>query len=223
MIARIIAVAVLLAGAAFALWRPAPHQAVVALTPSPDSTDGSFGARPHRTRLKHRAGDVLESDPIVYVAGAVRHPGLYRLNHGDRYDRAVALAGGFGPDADTTGVDLAQQAADGDEVFVPHIGDATYRKTSRSRASHRSSRRHRRTATAPPEGSVDVNNAMQEELARVPGIGRAIAGRIIELRDREGAFNSLDELLDVAGMTQSRLARARPYLQELDGAEGSPH
>ena len=70
-------------------------------------------------------------------------------------------------------------------------------------------------ASPPPEGSVDVNAADAAELAAVPGIGRAIAARIVELREREGAFTSLDELLDVAGMTQTRLERARPYLRDL--------
>ncbi|MGB9650252.1 MAG: helix-hairpin-helix domain-containing protein, partial [Candidatus Cybelea sp.] len=62
--------------------------------------------------------------------------------------------------------------------------------------------------------SVDVNRSDAAELAAVPGIGRAVAQRVVELRRREGAFASLDELLDVAGMTQSRLERARPYLRQ---------
>ena len=187
-----------------------PRAAIVALTPSPDVTDAPK-RRPAQT-----------TEVVVYVAGAVSRPGLYRLHEGDRYDRAVTLAGGFRPDADATGVNLAQRAADGDEVLVPRAGDTTYRRRGRRPSSHRSSRR-RHSLSAPAEGSVDVNHATPEDLTRVPGIGRADAGRIVELRDREGPFTSLDELLDVAGMTQSRLARARPYLQELNGAKGSPH
>ena len=84
---------------------------------------------------------------------------------------------------------------------------------SRARARETRTRRHR--ATPSPNGSVDVNTADAAELAAVPGIGRAVASRIVELREREGSFASLDELLDVAGMTQSRLERARSYLREL--------
>ena len=105
------------------------------------------------------------------------------------------------------GYDLAQRAADGEEIYVPAAGEAP-----RSRARESRSRRHR--ATPPPDGSVDVNAADAVELAAVPGIGRAVASRIVELRKREGSFASLDELLDVAGMTQSRLERARSYLRE---------
>lgn len=114
------------------------------------------------------------------------------------------MAGGFTAAADAAGVNLAQLAADGEEIDVPLVGEAP-----RSRAT---SRRSRRRPTPAPE-SVDLNAADPAELARVPGIGRAIAARIVELREREGNFGSLDELLDVAGMTQSRLERARPYLR----------
>lgn len=209
MVVRFVIVAALVGVASLLLWHPAPRGAIVALTPSPAVTDAP-------KRRAHTA------EVVVYVTGAVRRPGLYPLHEGDRYDRAVTLAGGFRADADATGVNLAQRAADGDEVLVPRAGEATYRRNGHSR-SPRAPRRHRRKASAPAEGSVNVNDAASEELARVPGVGRAIAGRIVELREREGAFASLDELLDVAGMTQSRLARARPYLQEIGGAEVSPH
>jgi competence protein ComEA len=214
MIVRILIVAALVAGAAFALWHPAPHATITSLWASPDAPSFQAPDGLRRARSQHGERVAIHGELVVYVAGAVVRPGLYRLREGDRYDRAVALAGGFRSDADATGVNLAQRAADGEEVFVPRAGEATYRRSGRSPSSRRSSRRHRSAPSAPPEGSVDLNHAAPEDLARVPGIGRAIAGRIVELRDREGAFTSLDELLDVAGMTQSRLARARPYLQE---------
>jgi len=109
--------------------------------------------------------------------------------------------------ADAAGVNLAQRAQDGDEVYVPVVGEMP-----RARPAERRSRRH--SSTPPPNGSVDVNLADAAELAAVPGVGRAVAARIVQLREREGSFASLDELLDVAGMTQSRLERARPYLRE---------
>jgi competence protein ComEA len=117
----------------------------------------------------------------------------------------------LGASADATGVNLAQRAADGEEIYVPAAGEAPRTRSHGARTAR--SRRHR--ATPPPEGSIDVNSAGAADLAAVPGIGRAVASRIVELRAREGNFASLDELLDVAGMTQSRLERARPYLREL--------
>jgi competence protein ComEA len=145
-------------------------------------------------------------DAVVYVAGAVTKPGLYRIGPGDRNARAVALAGGLTASADAAGINLAARAQDGDEIYVPSAGEA--RHASRSpRGAHRRSR-------TPAAASIDVNRATANDLARVPGVGRAIAQRIVELRQLQGPFASLDELLDVAGMTQSRLERARAFLRQ---------
>jgi competence protein ComEA len=195
-----------LALAAFALWHPTPRatiQSVSLATPNADPDPLASGTERHR-HFRHAAPS---GDLVVYVAGDVRKPGLYHLRPGDRYAQAVALAGGFGASAQAGGVNLAARAADGEEIYVPAAGEAP-----RSRLHEPRTRRHR--ASPPPDGSVDVNTADAAALAAVPGIGRAVGSRIVELREREGSFASLDELLDVAGMTQSRLERARPYLRD---------
>lgn len=87
---------------------------------------------------------------------------------------------------------------------VPRCRAWRTRRASRPRA-----RKRRRRAVA----IVDVNVADAQALAAVPGVGPAIAERIVEIREREGAYASLDELLDVAGMNAGRLERARPYLR----------
>ncbi len=207
MIPRIALIGAVLALAALALWRPARPPAVLTGAAAPaalPSFAGDAGARPHHRGSRQYSHD---DELVVYVAGAVKRPGLYHLRPGDRNAQAVALAGGPSASADAGAVNLAQRANDGDEVYVPVAGEAQHR-----RSPERRSRRHR--AAAPRSGSVDVNQSDAAELAAVPGIGHAIAQRIVELREREGNFSSLDELLDVAGMTQSRLERARPYLRE---------
>jgi competence protein ComEA len=206
-IVRIAVIVAALALAAFALWHPARSPLVQssAATPSPQATfiaETGGRARGHAGRVGPR-----EDELVVYVAGAVKRPGLYHLRSGDRNAQAVALAGGLNGTADAGAVNLAQRANDGDEIYVPAQGE-----TLHARSVRRSGRRH--SATAPPSGSVDVNQSDAVELAAVPGIGHAIALRIVELRRRAGNFASLDELLDVAGMTQTRLERARPYLRQ---------
>jgi competence protein ComEA len=207
MATRIVLIAAVFGVGALALWRPAPRPPIdsVAAGPAavPPSIEAAHGLQHHRD--SH--GDSGDAELVVYVAGAVSKPGLYHLHPGERAAQAVALAGGLRSSADAAGVNLAQRANDGDEIYVPVLGERL--------AGHASERRGRRhLATPPPTGSVDVNRVDARGLAAVPGIGRAIAARIVELRAREGSFTSLDELLDVAGMTQTRLERARPYLRE---------
>jgi len=205
MVPRIALVAAVVGVAIFALYRPArsPLAApVAAVTAQPSSSLAPF-ERPRR----RGADRALSDDAVVYVAGAVARPGLYHLRAGDRNARAVALAGGFNAAADAAGINLAAHAQDGDEIYVPRAGDAR-----RTRALPLGSRRHGNRT--PAAGSVDVNHAAASDLARVPGIGRAVAQRVVQLRELQGPFASLDELLDVAGMTQSRLERARAYLRQ---------
>ncbi len=206
MITRIALAAAALGLAAFALWHPARPLAIQSQTPAPaaqSSFAGTDAGRRHRHGAQAQAND---DDLVVYVAGAVKRPGLYHLHPGDRNAQGVALAGGVSAPADAGAVNLAQRAADGDEIYVPLAGE-----TARS---HSALRHAKRRSTKPSLESVDVNRSDAAELAAVPGIGRAVAQRVVELRRREGAFASLDELLDVAGMTQSRLERARPYLRQ---------
>jgi competence protein ComEA len=194
-----------------ALWHPAPRPAPLPAEPALAS-DPAMGARRTPRAIRPRIADA-----VVYVAGAVRHPGLYRVTDGERAADAVAKAGGLATIADAGGVNLAERVADGDEIYVPAAGEAA--APGRARAgSHprRSTRSHRRSAHASLEvapASVDINAAAANELANVPGIGAAIAARIVEMRAVDGSFTSLDQLLDVAGMTQTRLERARPYLR----------
>jgi competence protein ComEA len=212
MIPKIAAIGAVLALCAFVVLhhppsRPSIETRSLSLAAMPSGGDSS---RAGFDRAKRRPHDEAM---VVYVTGAVKRPGLYQLRAGDRYAKAVDLAGGLGATADSSGVNLAQRASDGDEIDVPAIGESARASTTR-RATPNHHRSRRRTATPPPDAGVDVNAAGEVELAAVPGIGRAVAGRILELRQREGSFTSLDELLDVAGMTASRLERARPYLRD---------
>ncbi len=184
-----------------AIWHPAAPVAPVALNYTPE----------RRTPRRARANANATIEAIVYVAGAVARPGLYRVTPGSRVGDVVTRAGGLLPGADPVAVNLAARVADGDEIAVPRIGESLSiprrRATSRSRTHSTRSR-----ATKAPAAPVDLNIADAPTLATVPGIGATIAARIVALREADGPFTTFDELLDVAGMTGSRLQRAQPYL-----------
>ncbi len=201
---RILLVAAVLLVAVVAIRHPAP-QAVISAQAAPSQAPMRHSA--------HRSSAATGTSALVYVAGAVRRAGLYRVRAGARVNDAVAAAGGLAPNADPVGVNLAARIADGDEIAVPRLGErivgsARGRGGTLRRASARSTRRSTKSVAV-----VDLNRADADQLARVPGIGRVIAERIVALRAREGPYGTLDELLDVAGMTPSRLDRAGSYLR----------
>jgi competence protein ComEA len=155
---------------------------------------------------------------LVYVAGAVAHPGVYALSGDARAKDALAKAGGPAHDADLVAVNLAAHVADGDEIAVPHQGEARSASTARSEhrrrstgGTHRARRRPRRSAVANAP-TVDLNTADESTLAELPGIGPTLAERIVQFRTLNGPFASVDGLADVAGITPQRLDTLMPLL-----------
>lgn len=142
----------------------------------------------------------------MYVVGAVLHPGLYRVRSGARINDAVERAGGLRADADPAAVNLAERVNDGEEIHVLRIGEIT------SAAARPRRRSKRKTFAAPPDRPIDLNAAGAQSLAAIPGIGPTLAGRIVAYRRLNGPFASLDELADVAGMTQRRIDAMAAYV-----------
>lgn len=195
--ARTIVLAAVALVAAVAIWHPVKPAAPHVLAPA---------RAPMARRVRRLASPA--SDAVVYVAGAVAKPGIYRVPLGARAADAVAVAGGMLPGADALAVNLAARVSDGDEIAVLRVGESI-RPAHVPRAAER---RSRKRAPSSPGSFVNINTADAAALESVPGIGPALADRIVAIRDADGPFGSFDELLDVAGMTAARLERARPHL-----------
>jgi competence protein ComEA len=132
---------------------------------------------------------------VVYVSGAVRRPGLYRLAQGTRIADALALAGGAMPKADLVAVNLAAPLADGEQVVVPLRGIAGAGATGGAAAS--------------PTAPLDLNSASLEQLDTLPGIGPTTAQKILDYRQAHGAFHSLAELDAVPGIGPARIEQLK--------------
>jgi competence protein ComEA len=129
---------------------------------------------------------------LVDVIGAVNHPGLYRMNRGDRVYDAIAVAGGLSPDADQTRLpDLAARLKDGMQIKVPFA-----KSTPGSLVITR----------------TNLNTATIEELEVVPGFTPAFAQDVIDYRTNFGGFQNVRELVDILGMSEADFVIARRYL-----------
>jgi len=132
---------------------------------------------------------------VVDVVGAVRRPGLYRLRQGSRIADAVARAGGATDKADLAQVNLAAPLADGEQVVVPRRGAPGAVGGGSS--------------TGAPAGPVQLSTATLEQLDTLPGVGPATAQKILDYREKHGAFSSVDELDAVPGIGPKRLEQLR--------------
>jgi len=121
----------------------------------------------------------------VSVDGAVNKPGNYTLPPGSLVDDAVRAAGGPTADADLERINLARELRDGDQVHVPRFGEVLPTPTPYGLSA---------------DGRVDINLADAALLETLPGIGPAIAQRIIEYREMNGPFATIEEIQKVSGI-----------------------
>jgi competence protein ComEA len=131
---------------------------------------------------------ISEQFVFVHIVGEVKAPGMYQLPLGARLVDAVFAAGGLTTEADNSSVNLARELSDGEQVIVFKIGEAD--------SGERSSQ----------GGLVSINRAGDKQLEELPGIGPALAARIIAWREVNGGFKSKNDLLKVSGIGESILA-----------------
>jgi competence protein ComEA len=134
---------------------------------------------------------------VVDVVGAVRRPGLYRLAQGSRIADALTRAGGATGKADLAQVNLAAPVADGEQVVVPRRGAGGV-GAGASPAS-----------PGAPAAPVQLSTATLEQLDSLPGVGPVTAQKILDYRQKHGAFKSVDELDAVPGIGPKRLDQLR--------------
>jgi competence protein ComEA len=142
---------------------------------------------------------------IVDVAGAVRRPGVYRLPAGSRVEDALRREGGAPPRADLSAINRAAELEDGRQVLVPRRagagGAVAAAGTSAGGAGVGGS-----AARGVP---LNLNTATLEQLDELDGIGPATAQKIIDYRTEHGGFGSVEELDQVPGIGETRLAALR--------------
>jgi competence protein ComEA len=181
---------------------PAPAPTPAALTAGPDHGPGPDGAA-------SRGAEAAGVEVVVHVVGAVRRPGLYTLERGDRIADALRRAGGASSAAELTGLNLAAKLADGQQVVVP-------REAASGAAVPPAS-----GAAAPPAGAggaapaapVSLSTATQEQLEALDGVGPGLAAKILEVRQAKGGFSSVEDLADVPGIGEKRLEALRRSVQ----------
>jgi competence protein ComEA len=139
----------------------------------------------------------------VDVAGAVRRPGVYRLASGARVEDALQRAGGATRKADLSQVNRAAKLEDGRQVLVPVRAPAVPAGAAGAAAG---------TAAA-PAAPINLNTATLEQLDTLDGVGPATAQKILDYRQAHGGFGSVDELDQVPGIGEKRLAALREHLR----------
>jgi competence protein ComEA len=139
----------------------------------------------------------------VYVSGAVRSPGVYRLPPDSLVQDAILAAGGETETADLVAINLARSLADGEHVHVPSQGETPLPTPPGTGAGSPGS-----TPAATVTALIDLNTATAAELEALPGIGPKTAAAIIAGRP----YSTVEDLLRVKGIGPATLEKLRPYV-----------
>lgn len=131
---------------------------------------------------------------VVHVSGAIQRPGLVTVPSSARIADVIAAAGGAGPGADLGGLNLAASVSDGDQVVVPMPGEAS-------------------PAGGGAKQGIDLNRSSAAELEELPGVGPVLAARIVDFRESNGPYETVEDLLDVGGIGEAKLEAMRNAIE----------
>ena len=162
------------------------------------------------------------SQPVVVsVVGLVHTPGLVTLAPGARIADALKAAGGTTDGADTTGLNMARQVGDGEQIVVgiapvkgqpPVLGSSVSAGSTAPGAPGTASHPDRPDKPARSE-VVNLNTATVQQLDALPGVGPVTAAAIVAWRDANGKFTTVDQLAEVDGIGPARLEKLRPLVR----------
>lgn len=133
----------------------------------------------------------LETAKIfVHIAGYVKKPGIYQLDSGSRVFDLVLLAGGFTKQANQASVNLARALTDGEQVVIGNQSKTTATGTNAT-------------------GLISLNQSSASQLENLPGVGPALAGRIVDWREANGGYKTKEDLLNVSGIGEKMFAAVK--------------
>jgi competence protein ComEA len=222
-----IGVAFIVVLAGWFLLRPSapPVEATLPVASSAGAAAGALQpATPTSGGSANSTTSTTEAEPelVVQAAGAVEHPGVYRLAAGSRIVDLVEAAGGLRSTADRQRINLAAPVVDGERVWLPQRGE---RGVPEVVAGANAPVAPAGTGAAPDPGGpgggsgptpgtpVDINTADAAALDALPGVGPATAAAILAQRQAVGGFRSVEDLLEVRGIGEAKLAQLRPLVR----------
>jgi competence protein ComEA len=142
-----------------------------------------------------RATSTIPETLVVHVSGMVLSPGVVHVPAGSIVADVVEAAGGLIVGASIETLNLAATVTSGEHVVVPGIDDSAPMTATESGDG--------------TEGPLSLNTATATELESLPGVGPVLAERIVAFRDQNGPFSVVEDLLEVSGIGEAKLAALR--------------
>jgi len=150
--------------------------------------------------------NIEDQEPKIYVdiAGEVKFPGVYEMENGDRVFHLIEKAGGATENADISSINLSKKLTDGEKIIIFAKRNLIDSETTTSSSITQSDTSSSINSSTKNSNLININTASQKELEELPGIGPALAQRIIDYREKNGYFSTIEDIKKVSGIGDKR-------------------
>ena len=151
---------------------------------------------------------------IIHITGSVKNPGIVKLKEGSRIEDAIEAAGGLTENADITKVNLAYVVEDGTKIKIPSaseedIGDEDIID---SKSGDNIIIEENTISSNNSTQTININKATEKEFETLPGIGPSLASKIIEYRNQNGKFGSIEDIKNVNGIGDNKYEKIKDLI-----------
>ena len=138
---------------------------------------------------------------MVHISGAVKNPGILKINSSKRVVDALEMAGGATDEADLDKINLAAKLHDEEKIYIPKIGEVSSNEISSLVSSGENNN----------AGKININTADSTELQKIPGVGAKTAEKIINYRS-QNSFSSIEDIKNVDGIGDKKFESMKDYI-----------
>lgn len=142
----------------------------------------------------------------IHITGEVNCQGIIEIEEGGRIADAIETAGGLTTMADITKVNLAYVLEDGQKLYIPSIEDVNFNQI------YEGSGENIIDGNVSKTNKVNINKASEEELQKISGVGPSLAIKIIEYRENNGKFKTIDDLKNVSGIGEKKFETIKDFI-----------
>ena len=163
-----------------------------------------------RKKIKRKIYEEKIETIKIHISGEVKYNGVIELDKGARIDDAIKFAGGLTENADISEVSLAYELSDGQKLHIPTVGGALQGEqkiiTSENQEGIIES-------ISLKDEKININTATQTEFETLPGIGPSLAYKIVEYRNQNGKFKTIEDLKKVSGIGENKYKQIESFVK----------
>lgn len=166
---------------------------------------------------KLKNDESIKKKITIYISGAVKSPKVVELDSEDRLMDGVMLCDGVSDDADMNKINMAMKVEDGGHYIIPKIGDETVNNNESTNYQNSETKNKdlsvsNNNNSSSDNNKININNASLAELDSLPGVGEITAQKIIDYREENTKFKSIEEIKNVKGIGENKFNNLKDYI-----------